>query len=238
MISDVIVIKDGIPLFRKNFSSTENVFSHTNNAILLSGFFSALNSFSDLFNSLGSIKELKLSNTDLCLSFLRDKKIPNLLFLAIYDDYSNIFNVQKTLKKISKAFLKLYGLNRITHWCGNIDEFSSFEDIASQFILENNELDLFRENYIDSSKETLTILKSGKTERKKPPDYYNLVPVFKFSKKVNPQYYLTGKTSSIVFEQINGKKSIEKIATDLNINHEQVFNICKSLSKMGFISLD
>jgi hypothetical protein len=238
VIRDVIIIKDGIPLFNKNFSSDINVFSQPNSLILLSGFFSALNSFSDTFNNLGSIKELKLSNTDLCVSFLRDTEIPNLLFLATYDECSSVFNVQKTLEELSKSFLRIYDLNKILNWSGNIDDFSSFEDEANQYIRENNDLEKICEKNSDFKEKNVNLLISHQNRGEEHPYYYKFIPNFKNSKKIKPQYYLTGHTSNKIFEHINGKKSIDIIANDLNLNHEQVFNVCKSLCKMGFISLN
>jgi len=49
MIHDFLIIKDGLPLLFKNFSITKNIFSEADSLILVSGFFSALNSFSDSF---------------------------------------------------------------------------------------------------------------------------------------------------------------------------------------------
>ena len=69
------------------------------------------------------------------------------------------------------------------------------------------------------------------------PHYCNQIPRFTITKKVNPKYFLTGKTSCKVFYQINGKKSIEEIAKSLDLEYSQVYNISKNLIKLGFISL-
>ena len=107
MICDVLIIKDGLPLLSKSFTNSSNVknmFSEIDNLIMVSGFFSALNSFSDSFEDLGTISELKLSNNNLKLSFLKDPNIPELIFLATYDKNSELKNVQKFLSKISNLF--------------------------------------------------------------------------------------------------------------------------------------
>ncbi|MCK4380528.1 MAG: hypothetical protein KAW51_05260, partial [Candidatus Lokiarchaeota archaeon] len=84
MICDIIIIKDGLPLFSKNFanSNIKNLLSQEDNLIMISGFFSALNSFSDSFESMGTISELKLSKNNLKLSFLKDSNVPDLIYLA------------------------------------------------------------------------------------------------------------------------------------------------------------
>ena len=108
MICDVIIIKDGLPLFSKNLSNSniKNLLSHEDNLIMISGFFAALNSFSDSFEDLGTISELKLSNNNLKLSFLKDSNVPDLIYLATYDEKSDLINAQQFLKNISNKFVK------------------------------------------------------------------------------------------------------------------------------------
>ena len=53
MIHDFLIIKDGLPLLSRNFTNSINVFSQSDTLILVSGFFTALNSFSDSFEDLG-----------------------------------------------------------------------------------------------------------------------------------------------------------------------------------------
>ena len=127
MICDVLIIKDGMPLFVKSIANSINAFTQGDNLIMVSGFFSALNSFSDSFDDLGTISELKLSNNELKLSFLKDSSIPNLIYLATYDDKSKGVNVQRTLRKIARSFLMKYNINQIINWNGKIDAFRSFE---------------------------------------------------------------------------------------------------------------
>ena len=107
MIRDVVIIKDGVPLVVKNyFNSQKNIFSKTDTLVMVSGFFSALNSFSDQFEDLGSISELQLTKSNYKLSFVKDPSIPNLLYLATFDKDSKGINVQRYLRKISRTFLK------------------------------------------------------------------------------------------------------------------------------------
>ena len=116
MIHDFLIIKDGLPLLFKNFSSSKNIFSQADSLLLVSGFFSALNSFSDSFEDLGTISELKLSNNDLKLSFLKDSSIPNLLYIATYDEKSKAINVLRILRKVSRTFLQKFNINEILNW--------------------------------------------------------------------------------------------------------------------------
>ena len=248
MICDVIIIKDGLPLFSKNFSNSniKNLLSQEDNLIMISGFFSALNSFSDSFDDLGTISELKLSNNNLKLSFLKDSNIQDLIYLATYDSTSELINVQSFLKSISKIFLKKFDVNQILNWNGKLDYFKSFENIINQFfeeeerknqVKDTNKIFEFFNSFVDENISPLES-KNQKDDTGKSPEYYSYVPIFTSSKKINPRYYLTGDSSCKVYEQINGINSIKEIANNLNLEHHQVYNVCKNLIKMGFIKLD
>lgn len=246
MICDVIIIKDGLPLFSKNFSNSNinHLLSQEDNLIMVSGFFSALNSFSDSFETLGTIKELKLSNNNLKLSFLKDSNIPDLIYLATYDDDSDLISVQQFLKKISNNFLKEFSIDQINHWNGKLDYFNKFN--VERFFEEenrknedkvNNKIFEFFNSFIEEEKPPLES-KIETISNELIPEYYDYVPVFTTSKKINPKYYLTGESSCKVYEQINGIHSIDQIALLLNLNQNQVYNVCKNLIKMGFISFN
>jgi predicted transcriptional regulator len=50
--------------------------------------------------------------------------------------------------------------------------------------------------------------------------------------------YLTGDTSYRVYDKIDGIKSVNEIGKNLQIDQIKVYNICKNLVKMGFISFN
>ena len=247
MICDVLIIKDGLPLLSKSFTNSYNVtnmFSEIDDLIMVSGFFSALNSFSDSFEDLGTISELKLSNNNLKLSFLKDPNIPDLIFLATYDKNSELKSVQKFLTKISNLFLKMYSYNQILNWNGKLDYFKDFnsvieeynekEEKVKQVSYDNNVV-----SWLKSFEENIDVpvkLESDLEGIKAKPDYYEFIPIFTSTKKINPKHYLTGEVSCRIYDNIDGKKTINQITKELNVEHNKVYNICKNLVKMGFIS--
>ncbi|MHA1150909.1 MAG: hypothetical protein ACTSR8_22035 [Promethearchaeota archaeon] len=242
MIKDVIIIKDGLPLLSKNYDSNSgNSFSQSDNLIMMSGFFSAINSFSDQFDDMGSVSELRLSKNDMKLSFYIDPSMPNIVYLATFDDYTKGVNVQRTLRKLSKTFLRQYNIEQILNWRGRRNTFKAFEEIIDRLIEEEAQesdndfrgkvLDLF--NSVKEKFEDIHIA-GPKVE---VPSYYSLIPKSKISKKINPQYYLTGQNSCNVFNCIDGVKNIDSISKELEIEQEQVYNICKNLIKIGFITI-
>ncbi len=254
MIKDIIIIKDGLPLLNKHFSERgdstgpNKSFTQGDSLIMVSGFFTALNSFSDSFDDLGTISELKLSNNDLKLSFLKDPSIPNLIYLATYNDTSKSVNVLRTLRKIAQTFMRKYDINKILNWNGKRDYFDSFGDILAFFVEEERKEreGQFKERVIDlfktvedkiNEESNFKILKHNISEDPNLPEYCRKIPKFSSPKKINPKYYLTGDTSINVFHRINGRRSIGQITQELELQHEQVYNICKNLVKLGFINL-
>ncbi|MBY9019588.1 MAG: hypothetical protein KGD67_00925 [Candidatus Lokiarchaeota archaeon] len=248
MIHDFLIIKDGLPLLFKNFSIAKNIFSESDSLLMVSGFFSALNSFSDSFEDLGTISELKLSNNDLKLSFLKDSSIPNMIYIATYDEKSKPVNVLRILRKVSRTFIQKFSIDAILNWRGNTNEFKSFDRILEIFAEEELKdsdtgfkeriIELFKNVEEKINEETnLQALRSKLDPPPNLPPYCNQIPRFTSLKKINPKYYLTGETSQKVFYQIDGKKSITQITEDLELKHVQVYNICKNLIKLGFVSL-
>jgi len=249
MICDVLIIKDGLPLLSKSFCNSTNIkklFSEVDNLIMVSGFFSALNSFSDSFEDMGTISELKLSNNNLKLSFLKDSNISDLIYLATYDNNSNLRNVQTFLKKISVSFLQKFNIDQIVKWNGKLDSFKSFGSVIEQLINEEEKCKQTQYNdqvvdwlrSFESEPDDAILQKSESETIDSVPEYFNYIPIFTTSKKINPKYYLTGDTSIVVYEKINGKKTVNQISIELNVNQNQVYNVCKNLVKLGFISFD
>jgi len=248
MICDVIIIKDGLPLFSKNFSisNINHLLSQEDNLIMVSGFFSALNSFSDSFESMGTISELKLSNNNLKLSFLKDSNVPDLIYLATYDSKSELIEVQQVLHKISNSFLNEFSIDQISNWNGKLDYFKKFEYSVEKFLDEenkkvqdqtNNKIFEFFNSFVDDDIKPLEI-KNEAVVVQENPEFYEYVPNFTTSKKINPKYYLTGDTSIVIYEKINGKKTVNQISIELNVDQNQVYNVCKNLIKLGFISFN
>jgi len=243
MIRDIVIIKDGLPILTKSFTTSQSIFSQADSLLMLSGFFSAINSFSNQFDNLGSVSELKLSKNDVKLSFLRDKSLPNLVYLATFDEQSKGVNVQRALRKISRTFLQRYNVNQILNWRGRKDTFKAFEENIKTFIEEEkneNEKD-FKEKVSKLFKDIKEKINeenesSDKGKINNIPNYYNNIPLPRITKKINLNYYLTSQISQRILNLIDGEKTINNIAKELNRTPEQVYNNCKNMIKLGFVS--
>ncbi|MGQ4875876.1 MAG: hypothetical protein ACP6IY_17565 [Promethearchaeia archaeon] len=244
MIRDLVIIKDGMPLLTKSFSGQDSPFKKTDNLIMLSGFFTAINSFSDQFEGLGSVSELRLSNAeDMKISFLRDPSLPNLIYVATFDDQSKSVNVQRALRKISKTFIKKYNIEKILNWRGRKDTFKAFEEVLEQYIIEEKE-----ESEKNFKEKVITLFNNVKEkleeddETKKSlnathkPEFFDLIPIPKIKGKINPKYYISGKKSLQILSCVDGSKTIEEISKELKIAPEEIFKVCKNLVKLGFLS--
>ncbi|KKN37989.1 hypothetical protein LCGC14_0757940 [marine sediment metagenome] len=238
MIHNFVIIRDGLPLLVKNYSKAQKLFSQEDNLIMISGFFSALNSFSDSFEDLGTISELKLSNNDLKLSFLKDESIPNLIYLATFDEKTKVSNVQNLLRIISTSFLKKFNITQISSWNGRINSFNSFDSVIDGYIEEENGKNQFqlKINRADLFKDQTNEINEDLQPLKQNIEF-NAIPSYTSSNKINPKYYLTGETSCMIYDQIDGRKSINQISQKLKLTQDKVYNICKNLIKMGFVSI-
>ena len=64
-----------------------------------------------------------MDNSNLKLSFLKEKNLPELIFLATFDNGSELKSVQRFLEKISDLFLTEYDYDQIKNWNGKLDRF-------------------------------------------------------------------------------------------------------------------
>ncbi|MHA1194539.1 MAG: hypothetical protein ACTSRH_00550 [Promethearchaeota archaeon] len=236
MIHDFFIVKDGLPLVVKNFSNSNSTFCRKDSLILISGFFTALNSLSNSFEDLGNISELKLSNNNLKLSFLKDKTIQNLIFIITHDDTTDGKIIREILERLSSIFLTMYRREELLQWNGNTEKFNSFERVI-EMILENFTNEIYSKSMKSNFEHDKIEDDNLKEVEEEIPEYFKERPVFIKNLSVNPKYYLTGNSSLRVFNAIDGNKTIYQISKELNLPTEQVYNICKNLVKLGFIRL-
>jgi hypothetical protein len=215
MIRDIFIIRDGLPLLTEHFQQETETFNDKDEMLMMSGFFSALDSLSDQFNGFGNISELKLSN-DLKLSFIRDPNINNLIYIASSDIKSDDYEVKKILKKISNSFSNRYNAQMLEKWSGKRSDFKEFKDELSK-IYDDNQI----------------------VEEKSPSQenqFLNVKPILKINSDYEPEHFFTGEMAIKIFKEIDGEKSIAEIAQKLQYDELEVFNTCKNFTKMGLIS--
>jgi hypothetical protein len=180
------------------------------------------------------------------LSFLRDPHVPEIIFLATFDKSSDVKSVQRFLNKISGLFFEKFGIEQISKWNGKLGSFKTFEDTIESCVNENKaeeqtKPDTKAFDWLTSfESEEITEMKEEVEPINSDPEYYSFIPSFisSSSKGIDPRNYLTGDTSYKIYEKIDGIKSINQITIELSMEQNKVYNICKNLVKLGFISLN
>jgi len=186
-----------------------------------------------------------MENSNLKLSFLRGSHVPEIIFLATFDKDSDLKSVQRFLNKISGLFFEKFDINQISNWNGKLDSFKSFENIIEKSINENEtekqtQHDTKVFDWLTSFEtDDSVIIEKDVEANKSVPEYYSSIPIFVGSAShINPKNYLVGEISYKVFEKIDGTKNINQITKELSMEQIKVYNICKNLVKLGFISLN
>ena len=162
------------------------------------------------------------------------------------DEIGVRLNIRPRNKKNEDLSVYSRNINQILNWNGRLDSFKSFDEVIEKIIdaqetknqaeYNNKVVDWIKS--FDNNINEIHELKKESVDVETIPEYYNYIPTFTTSKRINPKYYLTGEISCEVYNQIDGRKSINQISSHLNVKQNQVYNICKNLIKMGFISLN
>ncbi len=215
MIKDIFIVKDGLPILSEHNKKDTQALNNDDNLILISGFLSAIDSFSTQFKGFGNISELKLSN-DLKLSFLRDNRINDLVYVATSDTKTDDHKVRKVLRKISSSFSNRYNTQMLEKWQGRSSYFKEVKEELSKIVSEE-----------EQPKKTVMTNENKISEVK---------PILKIDLNSNPERFITGEKALNIVKYINGKNTIAIIAGELNYEQSDVFNICKNLMKMSLIS--
>ncbi|MHA2281782.1 MAG: hypothetical protein ACXAC5_13140 [Promethearchaeota archaeon] len=186
-----------------------------------------------------------MDNSNLKLSFLKDTEIPELIFIATFDNNSDVKSVQRFLEKISDLFLKEYDKDQIRNWNGKLDRFKAFEKVIEQEINEKEIVKQKKHNikafdWLTSFETDDSVIPKEDIEYiEEMPEYYEYIPISTKSVAIGVmRNYLTGDISYRVYDKIDGKKTINQITKELSMEQIKVYNICKNLIKMGFISFN
>jgi len=144
-------IPEGIEKIGNN-NSTENTIANQiiddieiipqDQVTMISGFFSAINSFAKKVGNFGDMKELKMNNIK--FSFYRPNDCDYLLFVGASDTNLSQNIIQSVLKNVSSEFLRIFPDVLHPIWNGKTDKFKNFKPIIKRIMHE------FELNYIDS----------------------------------------------------------------------------------------
>lgn len=139
MLNNLYILKDGLPIYinRNQSDSSSNSEKVDDDQItMMSGFFSAINSFAMTIGNFGSMKELKMNNVK--FSFYKPENIKNdsLLFVGSSDTEISTKTMESLLSKISSEFLRKYPYTIENRWDGRTEPFNDFNNDVEKLIKE------------------------------------------------------------------------------------------------------
>ncbi|MHA1682520.1 MAG: hypothetical protein ACTSUE_16400 [Promethearchaeota archaeon] len=210
-IKSLYIIKDGLPVFKKEFSrQTEDAENET----LVSGFLSAISSFMKDMKNFGLMKELKTS-ANYKFSF---HQVESLLFVVCTESNLPGSLIDKLLNSISMKFLQLYSKQIGSSSMINQKLYTGFDSILSREIISRD-------------------LRAPVLRGRQEPSA--IKPRLKYSvKSVQNDFYVKGGIPEIVLPHIDGNNSIADIAAATGMEASKIHSFLKYLVKEGIVDLN
>ena len=222
MLNDLFILKNGLPIFTRNECLYDSSQGNEDQITMISGFLSAINSFANNVDNLGNMKEMKME--DVSFLFFKPPNDNNLLFVGASKgkDIQGPM-VEAMLQKISSAFIRRFPFITTNKWDGETEIFKDFDNI-----LEN----------IMKHKETMKQLNAPECVGGNISKFdASLVPYKRIKKIFEQGIYdlFSSNDSKLVFQQIDGTKSLETISETTDVPLNRVYSLCKSFIKMGLV---
>ncbi|MHA1110584.1 MAG: hypothetical protein ACTSRE_05745 [Promethearchaeota archaeon] len=219
MLNDLFILKNGLPIFTRNDCLYDNSRASEDQITMISGFLSAINSFANNVDTLGSMKEMKME--DVSFLFFKPPNDNNLLFVGASKGKDQGMLVEAMLKKISSAFIRRFPFITENKWDGETEIFKDFENILENIINHNESL----ENPQECQGGNISKFEAG------------LIPHKRIKKIYERGIYdlFSSNDSKLVFQAIDGMKDLDTIAEESDVPLARVYSLCKSFIKMGLV---
>ncbi len=134
MILDFVILRNGLPIYTMNFDPEKGVSYDKQKFTLISGFFSAIDTFIESVETLGEVSEIKMS-TNTLFAF---KKVPIpdglLLFVLTTDEETPKYHRKVIIEEVSSAFISNFQETLNHSWGGNIQIYNSFNQILLEIL--------------------------------------------------------------------------------------------------------
>jgi len=233
MIDNIYILKNGLPIYvdtlsnkNKNFINDQN-FDSEDNITMISGFFSALNSFANTLGDFGNMKEIKLKNVKFTFYIPDEAKNSNLMLISKSDSNTPENLINTLLNRISSKFIRKFPSILKKEWNGRSEIFQTFKKELNEILNEINNNNTSLSNQ-DLSNHSLTTTNT----------YYKLIPQRNCQNDQSILEYLSGEIPIKIFNEINGFNTISNIAEKIGVSTEKVWLFCKSFLKQGLIKLN
>ncbi|MHA1819661.1 MAG: hypothetical protein ACTSU2_01315 [Promethearchaeota archaeon] len=136
-IYEIFILKNGLPIYNFSLDNRNNQNKLEQQKLtMISGFFSAINTFAENIENFGKIKELKMSR-NIKFSFYKPE---NTILIIISSSYQVLHEyIEEILKGISDRFIQKYSEVLKRKWDGKVDVFGQFDNDIREFLNEYNE---------------------------------------------------------------------------------------------------
>ncbi|MHA2002075.1 MAG: hypothetical protein ACTSVU_08300 [Promethearchaeota archaeon] len=133
MISDFIVLKDGLPILTVPIDQSKGISKNAEQFTLVSGFFQAITSFADTMDNLGEVDEVEM--TDRIFSFQKHKMDQTEILFILSSNHKLEKSTRKIiLKELTATFLHMYAQPLEQPWNGDIMVFDPFKSVVVEIV--------------------------------------------------------------------------------------------------------
>ncbi len=254
---DFYVLKDGLPIFSKeeNRRSETSCQGDRDQLTMISGFLCAVSSFAANLGRFGSMRELSMSE-NIKLSFHKEVlRNTELLFVLITKDSDAQEVNRRLLLKLAGTFAFKFRKELMEPWNGDVERFSCFYDemmrdyesfmhdmrirehilYLKQREILSKQLNRYGSSRLGNSNGVYFQEKESEHRHQFESQISRIVPVAKIEDTATVESLSISRFAVDVFEKINGNKTLHQIAQEMGVSVQDVFNVCKSLVKSGFI---
>lgn len=271
MLFDLYILKSGLPIFTHSFNDDDSQSGKQENTddeqiTMISGFFSAINSFAATVGNYGHIRELKMNNVKFSFLRLEEDECSDMLFVCSSTCQLKQEKTEKFLGLVAGEFIRTYPEILTDKWKGKTDIFENFyqklmkivslsfrnsralrsqlnyplaSKVSEKRLRDRISVNSIREHNLDNQKLQQKSFNKLKHKQFVPYDkhlFYNLVPIKRVAEDENIYDVFSGRDSRDVYRSISGKENIKQISESTGLNKKRVFHLCKSFIKMGLIS--
>ena len=259
---DFYVLKDGLPIFSKeeNRRSEYECQESSDQLTMISGFLCAVSSFASNLGRYGSMRELSMSE-HIKITFHKEQlRNSELLFVLITKDSDSYEVNRRLLMRLAGRFYIKFRNELNAPWNGDVERFNCFYNEMMRdydefmhdmrvrehiLYLKQREI-LARQIYSRSRGAGFSCFQENErsfmirdaNEGSKPrldSQISHVIPIPKVENSTLIESVSLSNFAIEVFQKIDGNKSLQRIAGEMNVSVQEVFNVCKSFVKSGFV---
>lgn len=256
---DFYVLKDGLPIFSKeeNRRSETSCQEDRDQLTMISGFLCAVSSFASNLGRFGSMRELSMSE-NIKITFHKEQlRNSELLFVLITKDSDSQEVNRRLLTKLAANFAFKFRKELMEPWNGDVERFSCFYDEMMRdyesfmhdmrirehiLYLKQREILSKQLNRYGSARlgnSNNLYFQEKESDQRQSHQFESqisrIVPIAKIEDSAIVESLSISRLAVDVFQKIDGSKTLQQIAREMGVSVQEVFNVCKSLVKSGFI---